>query len=306
MEGRAPQLKKPGRRLLRRLLVLSSLPLGLYALLLALLYFNQERLIFPGSQSQGKPGVRFQPPAGTDLVHLKTPRGERIVALFGPALDSRVQVAADASRRPTILLFYGNGTWLEDAVGTVQHFRKLGCNVLAPEYVGYGLSSGRPGEAACRDTAEAAFRYAAGRKDLDPRRLVAVGYSLGGAVAVDLASRRPVAGLVTLNTFTSMTEMVARLYPLAPTFLLRHPFPSLERMARVRCPAFIAHGDADALIPPEMSARLAAAAPGPVTREIVPGAEHNNLFSTADETFFRKLRHFLASAGVHTQLQPPR
>lgn len=284
-------------RVLRSLLWLAGCLAALYVLLLALLCAQQEALLFPGSRTQGQPVAPFSPPWDAELVRIRTPRRETISALFGTALDRNGKSVPPATR-PTVLLFYGNGTWLGSTKGTLRAFRKMGCNVLIPEYVGYGQSTGKPSEKACRDTAEAAYAYLLTRKEVDPKRIVAAGFSLGGAVAVDLAARKPVAGLVTLNTFTSMVDMLGRLYPFAPGFLLRHPFRSLDRIKRVRCPVFIGHGDADLLIPVEMSERLARAAAGTVTRVVVRGAGHNNLFGEADEGFFQRLRVFLSGSGL--------
>lgn len=270
-------------------------------MLVVWLYLNQERLLFPGSSSQGKPEAVLKPPADTELVRLTTRRGEKAVALFGPAMDQNGAPLRDAVDRPTVLIFYGNGGRLERSIKTVQQFRAMGFNVLMPEYLGFGMSEGRPGERGCRDTADAALAHLRSRKDIDTSRIVLFGYSLGGAVAVDLASREQLAGLVIFNTFTSMTEMAARLYPQAPTFLLRHPFRSLDRIAQVSCPIFIAHGDQDALIPGEMSRRLERAAITPVRRIEVPGAGHNDLMSTAGDDFYRELKVFIANAGARGQ-----
>ena len=72
------------------------------------------------------------------------------------------------------------------------HFRRLGANVMIPDYVGYGLSGGSPSEAGCYATADTAYEHLKGRKDVDPGKIVAAGWSMGGGVAVDLAARRPV------------------------------------------------------------------------------------------------------------------
>ena len=74
------------------------------------------------------------------------------------------------SRRPTLLYFYGNGMCLNDALDAFDHFRRLGANVLIPEYVGYGMSGGQPSESGCRATADAAYDHLQRRKDVDPRR----------------------------------------------------------------------------------------------------------------------------------------
>ena len=157
-----------------------------------------------------------RPRADAELVTLSTANGDRVVALFGPALTREGEPHPEASRRPTLLYFYGNGMCLNDTLEQFDHFRRLGANVLIPDYVGYGMSGGQPGESGCLATADAAYDHLQSRRDVDPRAIVAVGWSLGGAVAIDLASRRPVAGLAAFSTFTSMVEMARRNFPFLP------------------------------------------------------------------------------------------
>jgi len=201
------------RRLFRRTWRLIRIPLLVWLGLLALFASLQARLIFPGAQTQGQPYASVRPPVGAELVTLSTVNGDRVVALFGPALTPAGHHHPEASRRPTLLYFYGNGMCLNDTSEQFDHFRRLGANVLIPEYVGYGMSGGQPSETGCRATADAAYDHLHSRRDVDPRAIVAVGWSLGGAVAIDLASRRPVAGLAAFSTFTSLVEMARRNFP---------------------------------------------------------------------------------------------
>jgi uncharacterized protein len=261
---------------------------------LGFLYFAQTWLIFPGHASQGQAYARVAPPRGAELVPLTTASGARVVALFGAALSPRGEPLADAAARPTILFFYGNGDYLANNVDLFEAFRRLGANVAIPEYAGYGVSGGRPGEQPCRETAEAAFDHLASRPDVDPHQIYAAGWSLGAAVAVDLASRRPVAGLAIFSAFTSMIDMGRRLYPFVPvSWLLSHRFESEAKLAAISCPVFVAHGRADRTIPFAMSERLAAAARGPVTFRAVDGADHDNVFAVGGPSLLEALGKFV-------------
>jgi fermentation-respiration switch protein FrsA (DUF1100 family) len=283
------------RRLRRGAARLLGLGLILYATAAVVLSSLQARIIFPGSATQGDPSVAVRPLPGEELVRLRTRAGDPIVALFGPALRPDGTPEPDAPRRPTVLYFYGNGMCLRYAEDEFGRLRRLGFNVLIPEYAGYGLSGGRAGEAGCLATADAAYDHLVQRRDVDPDRIVAAGWSLGGAVAVDLASRRRVAGLVALCTFTSMTDMARRTFPFLPVrVLLRHRFDNAAKIARVTCPILLGHGRRDALIPFAMRDRLAARAKGPVTRLTVDGAGHNDFYDTGGAQVFDAIREFVA------------
>ena len=262
--------------------------------LTALLYTFQTRLIFPGQATQGRPEAEVTAGPDAELIRLKTTGGDRVVALFGAALTPEGRPRPDAASRPTLLYFYGNGMYLKAAAEQFEQFRRLGVNVMIPEYVGYGMSGGSACEPGCYATADAAYAHLRARKDVDPARIVAGGWSLGAAVAIDLAAREPVAGVVTFSGFTSMTDMARRNFPLLPArLLLRHRFASESKLPRVTCPILIGHGRDDNLIPFAMADRLAAAAKGPVTRFAVDHAGHNDFFLIGEEQIPGELQQFL-------------
>ena len=273
------------------------------ALRLAELYFAQTRLIFDGSRTQGQPSARIDAPPsdGTEMVSLRTACGQDVAALFGRAVSAAGEVLPDAAARPTLLFFYGNRGHLANE--HVQHLfdalRRIGVNVLVPEYVGYGLSSGEACEAGCYATADAAYAHLRSRPDVDAKRIVAVGASLGGAVAIDLASREPgVAGLITLITFTSMPDMARVVQPTLPIWrFIKHKFESERKMPRVTCPALIIHSTGDALVPYSMSDRLARACGGAVTRVKIEGAGHSSveMLEGGGGMIFEAMTRFLAN-----------
>jgi fermentation-respiration switch protein FrsA (DUF1100 family) len=273
-----------------------------YLGVLIVLYALQTRLIFPGQDSQGQPYAVVRPAPGTELVHFTTAHGDSIAALYAPAQTRGGSSDPDAARRPTMLYFYGNAMCLSQAELELEQFRRLGLNVLIPEYVGYGMSQGSASEAGCRATADAAYDYLVTSGRATASRLVVAGWSLGAAVAIDLASRRPVAGLVALCTFTSAGDMARRLVPFLPiSILLRHRFDNLRKIPRVGCPILIGHGRRDSMIPFSMATRLAAAATSPVTTLWIDEADHNDFFGVAgrrvDEAIAAFVRQVVPAEG---------
>jgi uncharacterized protein len=246
-DGGVPRTRSRLRRWIVRLI---RIPILIYAGVVAVFFTIQTRLIFVGSETQGRPEAIVQAPPGAELVALTTAKGDRVFALFGKALDANGSPRPDASACPTLLYFYGNAMSLSDSPEEFRRFRRLGINVLIPEYVGYGMSGGHPGESGCRETAETALAYLESRPDLDRGRIVVAGWSLGGAVALDLASRHPVAGLATFCTFTRMADVSRLLFPFLPaSLLLRHRFENDSKIARIGCPVLIGHGRRDGIIP---------------------------------------------------------
>ena len=278
----------------------------IYIVLLTVLYLNQRMLIFPGGHRQSAAIDRRL--AETNLlridgikgpveeVELSTPAGQHIAALYAPALMPRGAPDTRAAARPTVIYFYGNGSSIEDSGPFVQRLREHGVNVLVPDYVGYGYSDGEPSEAGCYASATAAYDYIAERRRIPAGRIVLMGRSLGTGVAIDLASRRPSAGLITISAYTSMAEMACHDYPFVPlaigNLLLEHKFLSEAKLRRVPCPLMIIHARDDIRVPFSMSGRLATAARGPVTKIDVPSGGHNFVLDIGGQPLYAAMARF--------------
>ena len=137
-------------------------------------------------------------------------------------------------------------------------------SVLIFDYPGYGRSEGKPSEAGCYAAATAAYDWLVTYKGIDATKSVIVGESLGGGVAVDLASRRPHRALVLIRTFTSVPD-VAATSPLlfsAPAIMVNR-FDSLKKIPSCPSPIFIAQADKDRIMPFAHGEQLRAAARAP-------------------------------------------
>lgn len=283
-----PTLKQKLWRIARPVLIA-------YVLILLVLSMFQEWLIFPGRSTQGKPAARFVTPRGAERVTLQLPDGTPIVAVFAPALGENRKVVAEPRRCPTILFFYGNAMCLADSLDLVDELRRRGANVLAADYPGYGLSGGSVGEKPFYAMADTLYDFALKRPEIDPAKLVPMGWSLGGGVATDLASRRPAAGLILFSTFSSLGDVASHtIPPIIPVrLLLKHRFDSVAKLPSVRCPILIGHGTADTIVPFALSKRLRAAARAPVTYVEVQGAGHNDIFDTGHDQVYGAIEAFL-------------
>jgi pimeloyl-ACP methyl ester carboxylesterase len=193
------------------------------------------------------------------------------VALFGHALDAGGHPRADAASRPTIIFFCGNGTSVSDFTQEFGGWRRLGFNVMIPEYPGYGMSGGSASEHAFYACAYAAYDSLCQRHDVDSAKIVSVGWSLGAAVATDLALHRPVRGLAALSAFTSWKAFEEHDWWLPANLLMQADFDNESKFAMLRCPVFLAHGLHDQLIPFSQCQRLASIRGGVVPMAIQSG-----------------------------------
>ncbi|HEY3020546.1 MAG TPA: alpha/beta fold hydrolase [Solirubrobacteraceae bacterium] len=154
-------------------------------------------------------------------------------------------------------------------------------DVLLFDYRGYGRSSGRPSEEGTYRDARAARAVLLERAGVDPRRVLYLGESLGGGVAVALALEAPPAGLILQSAFTSIRDMARRHYPFVPRALVPDAYPVLRHIGELRAPLLVLHGDRDAIVPLMHGEELFAAAPEPKRMHVLPGVGHNDLVTLA-------------------------
>ena len=194
----------------------------------------------------------------------------------------------------SVLFLHGNARNM-GATGNNEKIAVLaraGFNVMTLDYRGFGKSDGdAPYEAALYEDTLAAFEEFK-RRTPDKTKRVLHGHSMGGAVAIDLASKRPgeFAAAFIEATFSSMLDMstINPLYRLLPVdTLLTERFDSSRKIASLNLPILLIHGTADTRIPHTMSKTLYALAPEPKSIILVDGATHNNLhtFSQYGEAY---------------------
>lgn len=233
------------------------------ALAPVLLWFLQRSLIyFPFGAAPDPASVGLR---DTDAVTIATADGETLQAWFvrgGPA---------------TVIVFNGNAGNRAYRADLALALGEHGFSVLLFDYRGYGGSTGRPSEQGLAADARAVAAYVASRDDVDPRRIVYFGESLGAGVAVGLAVEAPPAALVLRSPFTSLGDVGQIHYPFLPvTLLLRDKYPSLDRIGRLACPVAVIAGDRDGIIPIAQSRAIYDAARGPKTWTVITGADHND------------------------------
>jgi fermentation-respiration switch protein FrsA (DUF1100 family) len=215
-----------------------------------------------------------------------------LIAEDGVKLNAWFLSAASSSK--ALLVFHGNAENLGLGLPRLKALSKLGANILAIDYRGYGKSQGSPNEAGIYRDAEAAYRYLVEARRIATRNIFIYGQSLGSAVAIDLASRRECGGLIVESGFTSGREMARRMFRI-PFFeyLPKSRFDSLAKISRVRCPVLVIHGTEDDVLPASMGERLYAAAPQPKSLLLVEGARHNNVFWLGGERYLQRLVRFV-------------
>lgn len=232
---------------------------------LVVLLFAQRALMFPVPQTVRTPPQAAGFPEAEEHI-LTAADGEQVIVWHVPAKPGHA----------VVIYFPGNGDFL---AALVSHFRGIaagGTGLVALSYRGYAGSSGEPSERGLLQDAAAAYAFTAARYSAG--RIVLWGFSLGSGVAVALAADRPVGKIILEAPYTSMADVAGALFWFAPVrWLIRDPFRSDRRIARVTAPLLIMHGARDATIPIGFGERLFALAREPKQFVRFGEAGHNDL-----------------------------
>jgi hypothetical protein len=210
---------------------------------------------------------------------------------FQRAAGSRLPMPCEM----VLLFFHGNAGNITHRTDMILSLIGLLVEVFIVDYRGYGKSKGRPSEAGLYRDARAAWDYLLTRRHIHPERIVIFGKSLGGAVAIDLATQVVPAGLIIQSSFTSVPDMAKQMIPFLPRFLIRTKMDSINKISRVHCPKLFIHSPADEIVPYAYGRRLFEAASAPKQFYEVPGAPHNETYRIGGLTYLKVLQRFIRS-----------
>lgn len=257
-----------------------------YVIWLVGLWALQRRMIYPGwlRLPEPQPSVNL---SGLEPWWLDTEDGP-VEAWWLPGYG-----VSEQSPGGVMMSWHGNAAFIDDVVLKMEPYRTLGISVLLIEYRGYGRSAGVPSEEGILEDANAWHAKLLQRKDVDPKRFIFHGRSLGSGPAVHMAASHKPQALILEAPITSLRPFV-RVY-LAPAFLLRDTWDNIAIAPTVDVPAIVFHGKKDETVPYRYGEHLAKA----LKARMVPYANsgHNDL-PPNPESHFDKVAGFLQSTGV--------
>ena len=197
-----------------------------------------------------------------------------------------------------LLYLHGSALNIGANISHARRFQRMGFSVLLISYRGYGKSDGSfPSEASVYSDARAAWRYLTEQKNIDPASIFIYGHSLGGAVAIELATNHPKAGgLIIESTFTSIADMAREIpkYRLFPLELIVHQrFDSINKVSRLQVPVLYLHGTNDRFVPPKMSQKLYNETASAKQLKFIEGGGHNNSAAVGGEKYLQVVREFV-------------
>jgi pimeloyl-ACP methyl ester carboxylesterase len=235
----------------------------LYGGLMLVTAMFQTKMLFPAQMAAAN---RPPLPSSAERLELTTPDGDR---LMGTRLGNT------SSEKPLLLGFGGNA-WNADAAALTLHRLFPDHEVVAFHYRGYPPSSGTPGARALFADALTIFDHLERER---PRKVVAVGFSIGSGVAAYLAHHRTLAGLILVTPFDSLKALAREHFSWAPTdLLLRHHMPTIDLVKDRQTPTALIMAGRDTIVPARRSEPLRSAIPNLVLDRTIADAGHNDLY----------------------------
>ena len=260
-----------------------------YTTICLILYFQQERLMFAPSKKLVDNPASYQLPyedVWIDIVNQEKKTTEKIHGWWMPNSNENANV---------FVYMHHNAINVSVNITQAKQFYELGYSVFLFDYRGFGQSKGDfPTESQVYEDAQAAWQYLTQTREISPSNIIIYGHSIGGAVAIDLASKQPSAkALIVHNSFTSMKDMTKRfaLYNIFPMeLILRNFFKSEQKIRTIAMPKLIIAGTKDIQIPYNMGEQLYKVSPQPKELMIIDGANHDNHMAIED---LLKLQSFI-------------
>jgi hypothetical protein len=202
-------------------------------------WFEYRQVYHPAHEWVASPSDLNRP---FEDVYFNATDGIRLNAWFFPA-DTRSPRA-----QIVMLVSHGNGGNVSYRVDFCRMLLEAGVSVFVYDYRGYGRSEGRPTEEGTYADAQGAHRWLR-EKGFAAENIIAVGKSLGGAIAAELALRETVGGLVLQSAFNSIADAGADRFPYLPVRRLHSiKYATLGKLPRVHVPVLVMHNRDDAVI----------------------------------------------------------
>ncbi len=264
-----------------------------------IMLFESSFIYFPSKYPAGNWEVnRFRAAEGESItrvedVWMEAEDGVRLHGWFCTPHRWQDGEARPVESSRVILWCHGNAGNITHRYDKISHLTQAPSALFIFDYRGYGRSEGSPSEAGVYLDAMAAWRHLTEERGYAPRQIVIYGVSMGGAVAIELATKVEPAGLIIESSFTSIADMAAATMPFIPRCIIRTRMNSLDKIGAITVPKLVVHGDADEIIPYRMGEALYEAAAPPKRFHAVADATHNETDLIGGEAYYTVIRDFV-------------
>jgi fermentation-respiration switch protein FrsA (DUF1100 family) len=258
--------------------------LGFIIILVVIRFILPAFVFFPSARLEATPAVLNIP---FEDVTLTASDNTKLHAWYIPAPNSRAN----------LLFFHGNGGNISYCLDSVKIFHELGLSVFILSYRGYGQSEGRPSIRGINLDALAAWHWLVDEKKIPASNIIVFGFSLGGAVAMELQRSVTPGALILESTFSSLADMSPFPASVAPFFLGGDYWNSIKTARGLTVPTLVIHSPQDSVVPYQQGKRLyeAVGANESITEKtfLEIQGDHNSGFLQSLEVYAAGLELFL-------------
>jgi pimeloyl-ACP methyl ester carboxylesterase len=216
-----------------------------------------------------------------------------LTLLDGTHLRGWLVQNSPTAHSPLIIYFGGSGSESSELIPLVKGLN--GWTIALLNYRGFGLSDGVPTQANVLSDALFIFDSLSKRQDINPQRIIAMGYSLGTGVAVYLSAQRPTAATILASPYDRWSLIGVKQSPIYSPLkgLLKPYFNSIGLAPAIKTPLLSLIGARDTFVKPELSRKLTDAWGGTAKVLTYPGAQHDLLFR--DNSSWVDIANFLST-----------
>ncbi len=243
----------------------------IYAALSVIVLFFADRLI-------------FHPPAPSYSIK---DGGFKTLKTQGGTIAAYEIVAQPG--QPTLLWSHGNAVDIGQLKKRLQIIhQQTGFGILAYDYPGYGASSGKPSEKKCNHSINAAYHYLTEERNINAKKLILIGQSVGSGPTCWLAARNEHAGVILISPFLSTFRTVTRI-----SLFFNDRFKNFAEIKKISSPLLVIHGDQDRVIPFTHGRKLYELSPSRDKHFAhIKGAGHNDLFRKEKKHIITLIKDF--------------
>lgn len=229
----------------------------------------QSHLIFPVHAVP----VAGPLPHGAERLSVTTADHEVVKGVYLPAEASH--------SNPVLILGFGGNAWNAQDVAQYLHELFPDEDVAAFHYRGYPPSSGAPSADAL--VADAPLVHDAAVERSKPGKVIAIGFSIGTAVAARLSSVRELDGLILVTPFDSLKALAQGMFPWLPIGpFFTHEIDAAGALHKSDVPVAMIAAERDEIVPSERTRALRDAVPNLVFDRTIENAGHNDIYGRSD------------------------
>ncbi|MFH0732977.1 MAG: alpha/beta hydrolase [Candidatus Omnitrophota bacterium] len=243
-------------------------------------YIEGRSIFFPMKRMEFTPDFANLP---YEDVYITTQDNVKINGWFIPGDNAKY----------TLLFCHGNAGNISHRLEKIIILRDIGVNIFIIDYRGYGNSEGSPSEKGLYIDARAAYDYLVNTRKNAPENIIIYGESLGGAVAVDLASKVKAGALIAEGTFSSARDMAKKMYPFLPALVFSSRLDSVSKIKKVGAPKLFIHSKNDEIVPFILAIKLYNAAGEPKDMIELFGG-HNTYHIDSKNKYISSIAKFLS------------